>query len=120
MAKVLIADSVAFERLSLKDIFTKLGHEVVAEASNTNDLIKAYGSASPDYVIMDIALSDSEGISSLKTLLKKYPEAKVCVCTAMAQQVTVIESINAGAKDFVVKPYQANRIKQSIEKVLAE
>ena len=120
MAKVLIADSVAFERISLKDIFNKLGHEVVAEASNTNDLVKMYGTANPDYVIMDIALSDSEGTNSLKTLLKKYPEAKVCVCTAMAQQVTVIESINIGAKDFIVKPYQPNRIKQSIEKVLAE
>ena len=71
MAKVLIADSVAFERISLKDIFTKLGQDVVGEASNGNDLIKMYASTNPDYVIMDIAMSDAEGLSILKNLLKK-------------------------------------------------
>jgi len=118
MAGIMIVDNVAFERISLKDIIVQAGHEVVAEANNGYDVLKCYETAHPDYVIMDIAFPDDDGIVILKELLQKHPEAKVCICTAMAQQAIIIEAIQAGAKDFIVKPYHAERIRESIRKVL--
>ena len=118
MAGIMIVDNVAFERVSMKDIIVQAGHEVICEVNNGYEVLKFYESTRPDYVIMDISFPDDDGVEILKELLKKHPEAKVCVCTAMAQQAIIIEVIQAGAKDFVAKPYHAERIKASIRKVL--
>ena len=118
MAGIMIVDNVAFERVSMKDIIVQTGHEVVAEANNGYDVLKTYEKAKPDFVIMDIAFPDDDGVQVLKELLAKHPEAKVCVCTTMAQQAVIIEVIQAGAKDFIVKPYHAERVRESIKKVL--
>ena len=105
MAGIMIVDNVAFERVSMKDIIVQSGHEVVAEVNNGYDVLKVYEKVRPDYVIMDIAFPDDDGVFILKDLLKKHPEAKICVCTTMAQQAIIIEVIQAGAKDFIVKPF---------------
>jgi len=118
MAGIMIVDNVAFERVSMKDIIVQTGHEVVAEANNGYDVLKTYESTRPDMVIMDIAFPDDDGVEVLKDLLRKHPEAKVCVCTTMAQQAVIIEVIQAGAKDFIVKPYLSERVRESIKKVL--
>ncbi len=118
MAGIMIVDNVAFERVSMKDIIVQAGHEVVAEANNGYDVLKTYEISKPDMLIMDIAFPDDDGVEILKELLKKHPEAKVCVCTTMAQQAIIIEVIQAGAKDFIVKPYHAERVRESIKKVL--
>jgi len=118
MANIMIVDNVAFERVTLKDIVAQTGHEVVAELNNCFDIMKAYKQTRPDFIIMDITFPDDDGMEVLKELLTKYPEAKICICTAMAQQATIIQAIQLGAKDFIVKPYNAERIKQSLKKYL--
>ena len=118
MAKIMIVDNVAFERVSMKDILIQAGHEVVAEANNGYDVLNTYETAKPDMIIMDIAFPDDDGVEVLRELLAKHPEAKVCVYTTMAQQAIIIEVIQAGAKDFVAKPYQSERIRESIKRVL--
>ncbi|MDD3594316.1 MAG: response regulator [Candidatus Gastranaerophilales bacterium] len=120
MARVMIVDNVAFERISMKDIISKAGHEIVAEALTGSEAIKMYPVCQPDYVIMDIAMPDDDGVAILKEMLQKYPEAKICICTALAQQAIVIEVIQAGAVDFIVKPYRAERVKQSIRRALEQ
>ena len=114
----MIVDNVAFERISLKDIISQSGHEVIAEVNNGYDVLKIYEGTKPDYVIMDIDFPDDDGLEVLKELMKKHPEAKVCICTAMAQQAIIIASIQTGAKDFIAKPYNAERIKESLVKNL--
>ncbi len=114
----MIVDNVAFERISLKDIVAQAGHEVIAEVNTGYDVLKAYESTRPDYIIMDLAFPDDDGIEILKELMEKHPEAKVCICTAMAQQAVIISAIQAGAKDFIAKPYNAERIKESLVKNL--
>ena len=118
MANIMIVDNVAFERVTLKDIVAQTGHEVVAELNNGFDVLKVYKQTNPDFVIMDITFPDDDGMEVLKELMEKYPDAKVCICTAMAQQATIIQAIQIGAKDFIVKPYNAERIKQSLKKFL--
>ncbi|MCQ2957433.1 MAG: response regulator [Candidatus Gastranaerophilales bacterium] len=118
MAKIMIVDNVAFERVTLKDIVGQVGHEVVAEINNGFDLLKAYKQTKPDFVIMDITFPDDDGMEVLKELFENFPDAKVCICTAMAQQAIIIQAVQLGVKDFIVKPYNAERIKESLKKYL--
>jgi len=118
MSKVLIVDDAAFMRMMLKDILSNNGYEVVGEASNGNEAVEKYEQLSPDLVTMDITMPQCDGISALKQIIGKNPSAKVIMCSAMGQQAMVIESIQAGAKDFIVKPFQPPRVLESIKKVL--
>jgi two-component system chemotaxis response regulator CheY len=118
MSKVLIVDDAAFMRMMLKDILSNNGFEVVGEAANGNEAVEKFEQLSPDLVTMDITMPVCDGISALKQIVGKNPAAKVIMCSAMGQQAMVIESIQAGAKDFIVKPFQAPRVLESIKKVL--
>lgn len=118
MAKVLIADDAAFMRMMLKDILTKNGYEVIGEAANGNEAVEKFEQLSPDLVTMDITMPQCDGIAALKQIMSMNPAAKVVMCSAMGQQAMVIESIQAGAKDFIVKPFQPQRVIESITKVL--
>jgi len=118
MSKVLIVDDAAFMRMMLKDILTKNGFEVVGEAANGNEAVEKYSQLSPDLVTMDITMPQCDGIAALKQIVGKDPSAKIIMCSAMGQQAMVIESIQAGAKDFIVKPFQPPRVLESIKKVL--
>ncbi|WP_318507798.1 response regulator [Bacillus sp. T3] len=120
MAKVLIVDDAAFMRMMLKDILTKNGIDVVGEASNGLEAIEKYRELKPDLVTMDITMPEMDGISSVKGIRAEFPEAKVIMCSAMGQQPMVIEAIQAGAKDFVVKPFQPERVMDSITNVLGK
>ncbi|WP_129408205.1 response regulator [Marinitoga lauensis] len=115
--KVLIVDDAAFMRMLLKDIITKAGMEVVGEAANGQDAIQKYNELKPDVVTMDITMPVMDGIQAIKEIKKQDPAAKIIVCSAMGQQAMVIEAIQAGAKDFIVKPFQANRVIEAIQKV---
>lgn len=119
MAKVLIVDDAAFMRMMLKDILNKNGLEVVGEAVNGADAIEKYRELQPDIVTMDITMPDMDGITSVKEIRSFHPQAKIIMCSAMGQQPMVLEAIQAGAKDFIVKPFQADRVIDSINKVLA-
>jgi two-component system chemotaxis response regulator CheY len=118
MGKILVVDDAAFMRMMLKDILTKGGHEVVGEAENGKVAIERYQSLKPDLVTMDITMPEMEGIDALKEIKKKDPAAKVIMCSAMGQQLMVVQAIQAGAKDFIVKPFQHDRVLESVKKAL--
>lgn len=114
--KVLIADDAAFMRMMLKDILTKNGHEVVAEAGDGFEMLQKYDETMPDIVTLDITMPNMDGLVALKKLRKKHPNANVVMCSAMGQQSMVIDAIQSGAKDFIVKPFQAERVVECLAK----
>ncbi len=119
MAKnILICDDAAFMRMMIKDILTKNGYNVAGEAENGIKAVEKYKEVSPDLVLMDITMPEMDGIQALKEIRKTDAGAKVIMCSAMGQQAMVIESIQAGAKDFIVKPFQAERVLEAVKKVV--
>ena len=119
MAKnILICDDAAFMRMMIKDILTKNGYNVAGEAENGLKAVEKYKEVSPDLVLMDITMPEMDGIQALKEIKQLDGGAKVIMCSAMGQQAMVIESIQAGAKDFIVKPFQAERVIEAVKKVV--
>ncbi|APC49180.1 response regulator [Virgibacillus halodenitrificans] len=118
MAKILITDDAAFMRMQLKDILTKLGHEVIGEAENGQVAIEKFQELQPELVTMDITMPEMNGVEAVKEIKKINPNAKVIMCSAMGQQGMVVEAIQAGAKDFIVKPFTPERIGEAVNKVL--
>ena len=119
MAKnILICDDAAFMRMMIKDILTKNGYDVVGEAENGAKGVEKYMELKPDLVLMDITMPEMDGIQALKKIKETDPGATVIMCSAMGQQAMVIESIQSGAKDFIVKPFQADRVLEAVQKVL--
>lgn len=119
MAKnILICDDAAFMRMMIKDILTKNGYNVAGEAENGLKAIEKYKEVNPDLVLMDITMPEMDGIQALKEIKKLDGSATVIMCSAMGQQAMVIESIQAGAKDFIVKPFQAERVIEAVKKVV--
>lgn len=105
-------------RMMIKDILTKNDYEVVGEAENGLKAIEKYKELAPDLVLMDITMPELDGIQAVKQIKEFDVDAKIVMCSAMGQQAMVIESIQAGAKDFIVKPFQAERVIEAIQKVL--
>ena len=119
MAKnILICDDAAFMRMMIKDILTKNGYNIVGEAENGAKAVEKYAELKPDLVLMDITMPEMDGIQALKKIKESDPNAKVIMCSAMGQQAMVIESIQSGAKDFIVKPFQADRVLEAVQKVV--
>lgn len=116
--EILIVDDAAFMRMMIKDILNKNGYEVVGEADNGARAIEKYKELKPDLVIMDITMPEVDGIQAVKEIKKFDENAKIIMCSAMGQQAMVIESIQAGARDFIVKPFQADRVLEAVKKVL--
>ena len=116
--RILIVDDAAFMRMMIKDILTKNGFEVVGEASDGAQAVDKYKELKPDLVTMDITMPEMDGIAALKVIQEFDPNAKVVMCSAMGQQAMVIDAIQAGAKDFIVKPFQADRVIEAIKKTL--
>ena len=116
--QVLIVDDASFMRMMIKDILTKNGYEVVGEAENGNKALEKYKELKPDLVLMDITMPEVDGISALKNICKEDGNAKVVMCSAMGQQNMVIEAIQSGARDFIVKPFQADRVLEAVKKVI--
>lgn len=105
-------------RMMIKDILTKNGYNVVGEAENGKVAVDKYTELKPDLVLMDITMPEMDGIESLKAIRAKDPNACVIMCSAMGQQAMVIEAIQSGAKDFIVKPFQAERVLEAVKKVV--
>ena len=118
MANILIVDDASFMRMMIKDILTKGGFNVVGEAENGAKGVEKYKELQPDLVIMDITMPEMDGIQAVKEIKKINPDAKVIMCSAMGQQAMVIEAIQAGAKDFIVKPFQNDRVVEAVKKVI--
>ena len=115
---ILIVDDAAFMRMMIKDILSKNGYTIAGEAENGVKAIEKYNELKPDLVLMDITMPDKDGIQALKDIKGSDPDAKIIMCSAMGQQAMVIESIQAGAKDFIVKPFQADRVLEAVKKVV--
>ena len=119
MAKsFLICDDAAFMRMMIKDILTKNGYTVAGEAENGVKAIEKYNEVHPDLVLMDITMPEMDGIQALKKIKEADASACVIMCSAMGQQAMVIEAIQSGAKDFIVKPFQAERVLEAVKKVV--
>ncbi len=119
MTKVLVVDDVAFMRMMLKDILLKGGFEIAGEATNGAEAVRLYQELKPDLVTMDITMPEVDGIAAVKEIKKIDPNAKVVMVSAMGQQAMVIEAIQAGASDFIVKPFQPDRVLEALKKALS-
>jgi two-component system chemotaxis response regulator CheY len=119
MKKIMVVDDAGFIRLMLSDMLKSEGYDVVAAASNGLEAIQYYKQYHPDLVTMDITMPDMDGIEALEEIIKINPKAKVIMCSAMGQQKMVIDAVRVGAKDFIVKPFQKERVVDAINKALA-
>ena len=122
MAKVLVVDDALFMRKMLIDILKKEGFEVCGEAENGKDAIEQYKQLKPDLVTMDIVMpkmDEVDGIAAVREIMKIDPQAKIIMVSAMGQHVLVVEAIQAGAKDFITKPFQPSRITEALKRLLA-
>ena len=117
MATILIADDAAFMRMRSSQLVKELGHEVV-EAEDGAEAVEAYKEHRPDAVLLDITMPVMDGIEALKQILELDPDAKVAMVTAMGQQQVIMDAIKLGAKDFVVKPFDADRIQTALWKLV--
>ncbi|BCB03529.1 response regulator [Bacillus sp. KH172YL63] len=118
MATILVVDDAKFMRMTLGGMLSSSGHEVVGEAENGFIAVEKYRELQPDLVTMDITMPEMNGIEAVKKILAEHPEAKVIMCSAMGQQKVVVEAIEAGAKDFIVKPFDEVRVDEAIKRVL--
>jgi two-component system chemotaxis response regulator CheY len=117
-SRVLIVDDAAFMRMMIKDILEKNGFQIVGEANNGIKAVELYKKEKPDIVTMDITMPDMDGIEAVKEIRAFDPAAKVVMCSAMGQQTMVMDAIRAGARDFIVKPFQPDRVLEAIRKVV--
>ena len=119
MAKtVLLVDDAAFMRMMLKDILVKNGYDVVGEAENGVKAVEKYKELKPELTILDITMPEMDGITAARKIKETDANALIIMCSAMGQQSMVIESIQAGARDFIVKPFQAERVMEAVKKVV--
>lgn len=115
---ILIADDLKFIKLVLRDLVEKAGFRVVGEASNGEEAVALYQDKRPDVVLMDITMPKMDGLAALKAILKIDPEARVIMCSALGQQSLIVQALQLGAKDFIVKPFREERVIASIKKIL--
>ena len=116
---VLVCDDAIFMRTMISDILSQAGFAVVGEAESGVQAVEKYRELKPDLVTMDIVMPDMGGIEAVREICKSDPDAKILMCSAMGQQALVVEAIQAGAKDFVVKPFQPSRVLEAVQRVLA-
>jgi len=115
---ILVCDDAIFMRTMVTDILSQAGYEVVGEAATGAQAIEQYRALKPDLVTMDIVMPDMSGIEAVRAICKEFPDAKILMCSAMGQQGLVVEAIQAGAKDFVVKPFQPSRVLEAVQRLL--
>jgi two-component system chemotaxis response regulator CheY len=117
--RILITDDALFMRVTLKNILVQNGYEVVGEAEDGARAVELYRELKPDVVTMDITMPEMDGLAALKAIRAEDGGARVIMCTAMGQKQLVVEAIQAGAKDFIVKPFQPDRVLEAVQKAAA-
>ncbi|ESU33180.1 chemotaxis protein CheY [Bacillus sp. 17376] len=118
MARILIVDDAKFMRITLTNILKKANHEIVGEAENGREAVELYRELKPDLVTMDITMPEMSGLDAVKEIKKDFNDAKIIMCSAMGQQKMVVDAIEAGAKDFIVKPFDDSQVVDSVSRVL--
>ena len=116
MKRGLIVDDATVMRMRLRDIL-QVRYEVVAEAENGQKALELYAQFKPDFVTMDITMAEMNGMVALKSLVSKFPDAKVVMVSAMGQKTMVFEALNQGAKDFIIKPFDPDRVLMAIDRL---
>jgi two-component system chemotaxis response regulator CheY len=116
---VLVCDDAVFMRTMVSDILSQAGFTVVGEAENGKQAVEKYQQLKPDLVTMDIIMPEMGGIEAVKQITQADPAARILMCSAMGQQALVQEALQAGARDFVVKPFQPSRVLEAVQRVLA-
>ena len=119
MARVLVVDDAAFMRKMVSDALIKAGHEVIAEATNGQEAVDQFQALKPDLATLDITRPEKDGLTALSEIMSLDPSARVIMCSALGQESKVMESIKLGARDFVVKPFKADRVQEAVAKALA-
>ena len=115
---VLVCDDAIFMRTMISDILSQAGYQIVGEAESGAQAVQKYRELKPELVTMDIVMPDMSGIEAVREICKEDPDARILMCSAMGQQALVVEAIQAGAKDFVVKPFQPSRVLEAVQRVL--
>jgi len=118
--RVLIADDAAFMREMLRDILTDGGYEVVGEAADGNEAVSAFAKHNPDLVTLDIVMPRKSGLEALREIIAGHPGACVVMCSALGQEALVMEALEAGARDFIVKPFKPDHVLEVAQKALAK
>lgn len=118
MARILIVDDAKFMRITLTNILKKANHEIVGEAENGREAVRLYRELKPDLVTMDITMPEMSGLDAVKEIKRDYKDAKIIMCSAMGQQKMVVDAIEAGAKDFIVKPFDESQVVDSVSRLL--
>ena len=118
MATILLADDLAFIKMVQKEQLEKRGYQIIGEAIDGIEAIEKFKKLKPDIVIMDITMPRMDGLNSLKAIRQLDPKARVVVCSALGQQKLIIEAIRLGAKDFIVKPFEPDRLAAAIQKAM--
>jgi two-component system chemotaxis response regulator CheY len=116
--KILICDDTLFMRVTLKNILSNSGYQEILQAENGQDALQKYAANKPDLVLMDITMPVLDGISATKQIKAKFPDAKIAMCTALGQKNMVIEAIQAGAKDFIVKPFTPDKVIETVQRLI--
>ncbi|MGH7457911.1 MAG: response regulator [Longimicrobiaceae bacterium] len=116
---VLICDDAIFMRTMIGDILKQAGFDIAGEAETGVQAVDKYKELKPDLVTMDIVMPDMGGIDAVREIVQEDAEARILMCSAMGQQALVIEAIQAGARDFVVKPFQPSRVLEAVQRVLS-
>ena len=115
---VLIADDAEFMRGLIKDVLSKYDYDVVGEANNADDAIKKYTELKPDLVTMDIVMGEKSGVDAVKCIIEENPKAIILMISAMGQQAMMVDAIAAGAKGFVVKPFNPEVLMEEVKRIL--
>ncbi|MBN2381641.1 response regulator [bacterium] len=118
--RILIVDDAIFMRSMLKDIFQKNSFEIAGEAENGREAVKKYKECHPDLTTMDIVMPEMNGIEAVKEIIKLDPNAKILMCSALGQEALVTESIEAGAKDFIIKPFSPKMVLKVVNQILKQ
>jgi two-component system chemotaxis response regulator CheY len=118
-ARVLVADDASFMRQMIQEIIEPEGYEVIGEAADGMEAVEQYHALKPDLVTMDIVMPKRSGIDAVRGILQSDPDARIVMCSALGQETLVMEAIQAGAKDFIVKPFKPDSVIATLGKVLA-
>jgi two-component system, chemotaxis family, chemotaxis protein CheY len=119
MARILVVDDAVFMRKMVKDALSAAGHEIVGEAANGLEAVARFQELQPDLTTLDITMPEKDGLAALADIVGSDPSARVVMCSALGQETKVVQALKLGAKDFVVKPFQADRVVDAVGKALA-
>lgn len=117
MCRILITDDAAFMRTMVKSVLVKEGFEVAGEASNGNECVQMFKELKPDICLLDITMPQKDGIQAVKEIMEIDPNAKIIMISALGHQNKIIEALEAGAKDFIVKPFEGQRVIEAIKRL---